>query len=257
MAPAIKVVLPSGKIGVNFKNTTPPTVSSLLDDSPMKGKVKPGCLFDTLYLADGTEFTQLSTMELLQMLSDYHDEEGRKIKFRMGLPTSIMVKIPPGDPGITIDGEPPIITSITRTSPLRDILRIGLAVDSIALEDGTEYKGYSADEIKTIMDDNREDSIIMGLKNPAATSLSTRATMLPKSKEVTLPNGPLGVTFQGIPSQISKMIPESPMRSTFRIGMVVDKLSLPDGTEYMGLKAKQLSKTLSATHDMEGRVLYL
>jgi hypothetical protein len=166
-------------------------------------------------------------------------------------------KSPPGEPGITIDGEPPIITSITRTSPLRDILRIGLAVDSIALEDGTEYKGYTADEIKTIMEDNREDTIIMGLKNPAATSLSTRATTLPKSKEVTLPNGPLGVIFQGLPSQISKMTAESPMRATFRIGMVADKLSLPDGTEYMGLKAKQLSKTLSGTHDMEGRILYL
>jgi hypothetical protein len=79
---------------------------------------------------------------------------------------------PPGEPGITIDGEPPIITSITRTSPLRDILRIGLAVDSIALEDGMEYKGYAADEIRTIMEDNREDTIMMGLKNPACSHLT-------------------------------------------------------------------------------------
>lgn len=257
MAPAIKVVLPSGKLGINFKSTTPPTISSVLDDSPMKGKIKPGYIFDTLYLADGTEFTELSTMELMQTLSDYSEEEGRKMKLRMGLPTSIMVKIAPGDPGITINGEPPLITSITRTSPLRDTIRIGLAVDSVALEDGTEYYGYSADEISTALEDNGEDFITMGLKNPAAATLSTRATTLPKSKEVTLPTGSLGTVFQGTPSHISRMSAESPMRGTFRIGMAVDKLTLPDGTEYTGLKAKQLSKTLGATSDIEGRVLYL
>jgi hypothetical protein len=257
MAPSIKVSLPVGKMGVSFKNTNPPVVSGIEADSPLKGKVKPGYLFDTLYLADGTEFTGLDAKELIQTLLEYSEEEGLKIKFRMGLPKTITLTLPPGDKGITIEGDPPTITSIARTSPLRDNIRIGLAVDSLALEDGTEYIGYSAEEVVTCLEDDGKDTITMELKNPQVVSLSTRSTTLPKSKTITLPIGAIGAIFQGAPAKVSKMTPDSPMRGIFRLGMVVDSLIFPDGTEYRGLKAREISKTLGASSDVEGRVILL
>ena len=53
MAPAIKLPLPTGKIGVVFKGT-PPVVTKVADDSPLKGKVKAGFIVEAMTLSDGT-----------------------------------------------------------------------------------------------------------------------------------------------------------------------------------------------------------
>jgi hypothetical protein len=169
MPPAIKVAIPPGKIGVSFKNTDPPAVSGVSDQSPLKGRVKPGYLFDTLYLADGTEFTRLTSKELIQTLADYDEEEGRKIKFRLALPKSIKVTIPPGEAGITVEGNPPLITSIARTSPLNDLfdevakmpdeIEVVLPADRL----GITFQGSPPVISKVAKDSPVEDEFVIGL----------------------------------------------------------------------------------------------
>jgi hypothetical protein len=257
MAPAIKVALPTGKIGVSFKGSTTPIVSSVSDDSPMKGKIKAGYKFIGLYLKDGTEYENLGTKELVEALSDTAEEEGRKIKLQIALPAKTSVTVPPGDAGITVDGDPPTIVQVDRTSPLKDKLRVGLVVDSVELDDGFTILGHTADEITELLADNEGDERVLHLKNPSATSLSERAVILPEEKAVDIPSGKLGVVFAGFPAKVARMSDASPVRGKFRIGMAVDSFIMPDGTEYSGLSAEELVGALAESVDTEGRKVIL
>ena len=257
MPPAIKVGLPAGKIGVTFKGNSIPYVSAVSDTSPMKGKVKAGYKFIALYLKDGTEFEGLNTRELVETLSEYQDEEGRKIKLQIALPAQTEVKVPPGDAGITVDGAPPTIVTVERTSPLKDFLRVGLVVDSVVLDDGYAISGHSAEEITEILTDNESSERTLVLKNPEVTPLSDRSVTLPDEKEVELPTGKLGVVFAGFPAKVARMSDASPVRGLFRAGMAVDSFIMPDGTEYSGLSAEELVGALSESVDTVGRKILL
>eukprot|EP00544_Gedaniella_sp_CCMP2646_P011301 CAMPEP_0202494188 /NCGR_PEP_ID=MMETSP1361-20130828/10970_1 /ASSEMBLY_ACC=CAM_ASM_000849 /TAXON_ID=210615 /ORGANISM="Staurosira complex sp., Strain CCMP2646" /LENGTH=654 /DNA_ID=CAMNT_0049124611 /DNA_START=78 /DNA_END=2042 /DNA_ORIENTATION=+ len=257
MAPAIKVALPTGKIGVSFKGSSTPIVSSVSDDSPMKGKIKAGYKFIGLYLKDGTEYENLGTKDLVEALSDTAEEEGRKIKLQIALPAKTSVTVPPGDAGITVDGDPPTIVQVDRTSPLKDKLRVGLVVDSVELDDGFTVLGHTADEITELLADNEGDERVLHLKNPSATSLSERAVILPEEKAVDIPSGKLGVVFAGFPAKVARMSDASPVRGKFRIGMAVDSFIMPDGTEYSGLSAEELVGALAESVDTEGRKVIL
>ena len=60
MPSLVKLPLPTGMLGVSFKGT-PPTVTKLLDDSPMKGRIKEGYIFNSLILNDGTMIENVTT----------------------------------------------------------------------------------------------------------------------------------------------------------------------------------------------------
>jgi hypothetical protein len=256
MAPACKMPLPPGKIGITFKGT-PPVVKRVSEDSPLAGKVKEGFVFVALYLQDGTEFQGLSTNELVSTLGEYSEEQGRKIRFKMGLPDSTTVTVPPGEITATIEGDPPKLTKMSPESPLYSKVRIGLAVDSISLEDGTSMSGYSTDEILEVLKDNENQDRTIKLVNPATTSLSPRSYTPPMMKEVELPTGKIGAVFKGSRALISRLTAESPVRDSFRLDMVADTLVLPDGTEYAGLSPGDMAAALGASADITGRKMVL
>ena len=257
MTPAIKVALPTGKLGVSFKGSSDPVVSSVSDDSPMRGKIKAGYQFVGLYLKDGTEYENLGTKDLVEALVDTAEEEGRKMKLKIALPAKTSVTVPPGEAGITVDGDPPTIVKVDRTSALKDKLRVGLVVDSVELDDGYTISGHTAEEITEILADNEDDERILNLKNPSAASLSERSVTLPDEKVVDIPTGKLGVVFAGFPAKVARMSDASPVRGKFRIGMAVDSFVMPDGTEYSGLSAEELVGALAESIDTEGRKVIL
>jgi hypothetical protein len=257
MAPAIKTGLPKGKIGLSFKGSGQPYVSSVSDDSPMRGKIKEGYKFMALYLKDGTEFEGLGTRELVEALSDHADEEGRKMKLQIALPAEATVTIPPGDAGVTIDGSPPTIVKVDKSNPNKDKLRVGLVVDCVELEDGYKASGHSAEEITDMLADNESEPRTLVLKNPEVAQLSDRSVTLPSEKTVELPTGKLGVVFAGFPAKVARMSDASPVRSKFRVGMAVDSFIMPDGTEYAGLSAEELVGALAESVDTEGRKVLL
>ena len=257
MVSSCKILLPVGKIGVVFKGE-PPKVVSVTDFSPLIGKIKEGYVFDGLFLKDGTEFLNLSTPELILTLAEHINEEGRKIKFIMSLPDTTIVTLPSGDVGLTITGRPPLITKIADES-LQSKIRVGLAVDTLTLEDGTTFTGLTCDELdEALKDDSASEGRVLTLKNIVTSKLGTKTTTLPENKEVKLPTGDLGTTFQGqTKAQIVQLTLESPMRGSFRVGLIVDSLSLPDGTVYLGPSAADLAVILSATSELEGRITRL
>jgi hypothetical protein len=67
---------------------------------------------------------------------------------------------------------------------------------------------------------------------------------LPDEKNLTLPSGYLGVTFAGKHPVIAALEDESPLKDQFCTGMVIDMLSLPDGTLYLGLSSIKLANVL-------------
>jgi hypothetical protein len=77
-AAADKIMLPRGTLGISFKGTQP-TVTGVSDDSPLVGKVRTGLVADTLILADGTEYSGMTSAELMQHLKESSAQEGRQL----------------------------------------------------------------------------------------------------------------------------------------------------------------------------------
>lgn len=260
MPPVVKLPLPTGKVGVVFKGT-PPVVMKLSDDSPLKGKVKVGYIFESMTLSDGTSFEGLSTPELVSTLNDHSEEEGRKLQLRMGLPDRLELTCPEGDLGITIadvDGKA-VLTKIANKSPLKKDIRVGLCVDKLMLEDGMEVAGCSAEEVtEFIADDVNSSGRVLFLANPQM-MLSPKGITLPKSKTVDLPVGMLGVSFKNSNelTLISSLKNDSALRGLARAGMAVDTVTMTDGTEFRGLNSEDLSNALKSSFDSAGRKMLL
>lgn len=259
MPSLVKIPLPPGKLGIVFKGT-PPTVQRVGEDSPMKGRVKEGYIFNSLILNDGTSFENLTTKQLIETLDECSNEEGRKLVMVLALPDGTEITLPEGAIGATvqtINGKP-TITQIDADSPVRHDLRVGYVVDKVMLEDGTVLTGHTAEEIEVILaQDSRSSFRRLSLVNPAKSTVAPRTVTLPMEKALTLPVGKLGIVFKGQRASISKILEDSPLRGSARIGFVVDSLKLPDGTEYVGYNSSNLCQFLQATSDMEGRILLL
>merc|ERR1712032_844662 len=95
---------------------------------------------------------------------------------------------------------------------------------------------------------------VIVLKNPATTELSK----LPDTREVLLPAGKLGVTFQkGEVPIVKKFGENSPLIDEVQIGMAVDMLTLEDGSVYTGLTTKELLSELKKNADSQERTILL
>jgi hypothetical protein len=78
MPDEIEVTLPAEKLGVTFQGS-PPVVTEVAKDSPVKDEFMIGLAVDTLTLADGTRHMELATSTLVKLLRDTADTEGRKV----------------------------------------------------------------------------------------------------------------------------------------------------------------------------------
>ena len=259
MPSLVKLPLPAGKIGVVFKGT-PPTVTRLTEGSPMQGRIKEGYVFQALILNDGTSVEDLSTATLIETLKECSEEEGRTIVMKMALPDGTEIALPEGAIGATvqnINGKA-TITHIDSDSPLKHSLRIGFVVDKVMLEDGTELTGHSAEEVEVLLaEDVSSSGRRLALKNPVKGGLGVKKVTLPMIKTVNLPTGKLGVVFKGKDSKVSQIKEGSPMRGIFRVGHVVDSLTMPDGLVYRGYDSLALCKALAASANTTGRTMIL
>lgn len=259
MPPIVKLPLPTGKLGVVFKGN-PPVVTKVQDDSPLRGKVKPGYIVVSMALSDGTLFEGFSTHEFVAALNENSEEEGRKLLMQMGLPDKLELACPEGDLGITladIDGKA-VVTKIAVASPLKKDIRPGLCVEKLVLEDGMVVAGHSAEEVtEFIVEDTNSSGRVLVLANPK-TMAPQKSITFPKSKTVELPVGMLGVGFKDRNhTLVSSVKKDSVVRGLVRAGMVVDTVTMTDGTEFRGLNAHDLSDALKSSFDSEGRKMLL
>jgi hypothetical protein len=155
-------------------------------------------------------------------------------------------------------GSPPMVTRFLDYSPMKDKMFVGMTVDTLTLEDGTLLSGLSVTELVEALNESAEtDGRTMLLKNASLRRLSTRQILPPDEKEVVLPAGPIGISFKGEISKISRIHDDSPLKGLFRVGMVVDTLILPDGSTYSGLTSQELGVVLRGSSHLEGRTVIL
>mmetsp|Transcript_13617 Transcript_13617/g.19969 ORF Transcript_13617/g.19969 Transcript_13617/m.19969 type:complete len:372 (-) Transcript_13617:366-1481(-) len=259
----VKIPLPTGSIGITFKGT-PPTVTKIKDDSPLKARIKEGYIVEELLYGEGHEYSvpgAHGTSSIVKALKDSSEEDGRVIVMKIGLPDSKEVDLPEGDIKAKIKdvGGKATVMGIDSDSPVFDSLRVGYVVDKVTLDDGTELIGHTAEEIEdALATETGSTGRRLSLKDPKKGALSDRAVVLPMKKEVTVPPGKLGVVFKGAKmAKIVKISDTSPLKGIARVGMVVDSLKLPNGIMYSGYGSVPLTKALGANKDVEGRVLIL
>jgi len=253
--------LPTGTLGIVFKGSNPPIVKEVRYESELFGKVKCGFSFVGVTI-NGREIAPNDAVNLAELLKETSDNPNRIMKFMMTLPAEIEFILPEGDPGITVtnvDGIA-IITKISAQSPLKHLVRIGMAVDSFTLPDGSTMTGGSAAKVTEWLRFNQLAGRVMILKDPSLGDLSP-STYSQANVTVDLPLGnidDLGLiiqgndiaTFEGVTrySQLYGKVPAS---------MVIGALRIPDGREFQGLNQSFLAKVLQETQDIEGRILYL
>lgn len=156
--------------------------------------------------------------------------------------------------GIDITGTPPVVTGIAESSPLRGEDLVGMAIDTFVLLGGPTYMELSTEEFGQLLQDtNSTDGRLITLKNPATAAMSKR----PDEVEVKLPSGVLGCYFVGTSPKVKRFDADSPVRDKIPVGLVVDTLTLEDGTSYSGLSNVEFVKMLADSTDSSERVLLL
>jgi hypothetical protein len=81
------VPLPSGSVGIRFsKDSCPPVISTIAEDSPIQDRVHEGTVVLALELIDGTKYTDLNSTDLRRTLRDTSSQPGRKLIVVEGKP---------------------------------------------------------------------------------------------------------------------------------------------------------------------------
>uniref|UniRef100_A0A6V1A005 Uncharacterized protein n=1 Tax=Thalassionema nitzschioides TaxID=33649 RepID=A0A6V1A005_9STRA len=256
------VTLPTGPLGVTFKGSNPPVIKEVKYDSSMFGNLKCGYSVQSIIRANGIEVKATNSVELAKLIKATSEDEGRKLKCLMTLPAEVEFLLPEGDVGLTVTQEKglALVTKIDNASPLKHLVRVGMAVDCFTLPDGSTMTGCNADKVMEWLKFNQEAGRVMILKDPSLGDLSPPSYSQSNSAMEIPPGGTsiLGLRFQGTPlPQLMSIDPRSELKGRVQADMVIAALRCPDGREYQGFDASYLAKLLDETADYEGRQLYL
>jgi hypothetical protein len=297
MPDEVVVELPASHLGVTFEGS-PPVITEIAEDSPLKDELMVGLAVDTVTLADGSKHMEFATSSLVKMLKDTDDMVDRAVVLRnpstmkfTSKPAVVEVTLPRGELGeslaslqirdmlffsssgirvrvlsamlgVVFAGTPPKVTNFLEGSPMVGKIFIGMVVDVLMLDDGTMLSGLNAKELVEVLKESDEtDGRTMLLKNnPSCTrnnKLSAKQILPPDEKKVELPPGYLGVSLKGKVGKSTKIHDDFPVKGSFRVGMVIDTLILPNGSTYSGLTAKELGVVLRGSADLKGRMAIL
>jgi len=262
----------------------PPVVSMLHEESPLHDfGVVPGMVVDTLELDDGTKHYELSTEELTTLLGDHADDEGRLLRFidpnvleltptpdntntnNEEMPPELFCAVPAGPLGADIQGTPPTVQSLADDSCLHEFgVVVGMVVDTLELEDSSKHYEMSAEQLVELLRDNSDsEGRMICFINPELVNLTPtpekESPDMPLEVEAYLPAGPLGVSFNGShPVAITELADDSCLHDyEVDVGMVVDTLTLPDGSVHYELELDALMNLLRSHKEEEGKILRL
>jgi len=250
--PEITVPLPHGKLGVAFKGN-PPVVTKVADKSPMQGKIREGYVSKTLFVDNGAAYTGLNSRRLVEKLNETSYQDGRRLSMLKANPI-VKIPLPAGTIGVFFRGSPPRVVRLSDDSPLAGRIKIGYVFHALHLGDGTKVtsasRGLKTSELidKLIEHSDHEEGRILSLKMD-----------IPQKLEVTLPAGMVGITIvdtYGLPI-ITNVSSSSPVKSSIRDGLVIDKITLEDGSEFCGYGADDIGDILRRNADSSGRILTL
>jgi hypothetical protein len=153
------------------------------------------------------------------------------------MPSLIKIPLPTGKLGVVFKGTPPTIQRVGEESPMKGRVKEGYIFKSLILNDGTSFENLTTKQlIETLNECSNEEGrkLVMVLA-------------LPDGTEITLPEGSIGATVQTINGKptITQVDADSPLRHDLRVGYVVDKVILEDGTELTGHTAEEIEVVLA------------
>eukprot|EP00546_Thalassionema_frauenfeldii_P003674 CAMPEP_0178937826 /NCGR_PEP_ID=MMETSP0786-20121207/25984_1 /TAXON_ID=186022 /ORGANISM="Thalassionema frauenfeldii, Strain CCMP 1798" /LENGTH=1197 /DNA_ID=CAMNT_0020616463 /DNA_START=228 /DNA_END=3821 /DNA_ORIENTATION=+ len=287
--------LEAGSLMAHFDgNDFPPRVKELAEDSPLHAYgVVPGMVVDTLELADGTTYYELTVEELVQHLTESSYQDGRIVTFlnphvRALTPTPaipdhgarppsslpataadpIEVTLPPGKVGIVLADEPPVVSRISDESPLVGTgVTVGMVVDTLTLlfdeedeeEDAVTHYELEASELTQLLKDHADSEGRVLRFLPAGMDV-TKKPPVAKALSLALPAGSIGLVFsKASPPEIKQIKETSPLLELypdfFVPGMIVDTLTLEDGTVHYEMTGKECTSLLKDHKDSDGRIM--
>jgi hypothetical protein len=217
-------------------------------------------------LENGEVTYELEAHELTGILNDNIESEGRVIRFinpttmelsmppEIEKPDEMEITLPTGKLSVMFKGKAPCrVSSLAKTSPLRAVLPIGMAVDSLTVEEQT-YIDVDAMMLAGLLSStNAIEGRILSLKNPDVEGVVFQKK--PDSVEVQLPSGRLGVSLKGTPPMPTKYSEDSPVAGIFPTDMFIDMITMSDGTIMTGLTTPELVAVLADSSEESERTL--
>lgn len=281
MPDEIDLYLYSGSLGISFIDE-PPIIQKIKESSPYAEAsdlnpvaIVEGMAIDTFTDATGITYYQMSSDELMTLLSNSKEDEGRQMRLinpkkvkltkMPGFEGSdgsdvVELTLPAGRLGAAFHDTPPMITRIADDSPLQGEVEVGMVVDTLELEDGTKmYEMTATDFVEALSENIDSDMRVVRFIN-----LETRElTPTPDAEggegddvlEIDLPSGSIGLVFsKGSPATVKAIRETSPLLYSGIVeGMIVDTLELEDGSMFSMMSGKELTAILREHKESDGR----
>lgn len=263
-----------GKMGLVFKGS-PPSIDKINGNSPYAEDtdenpipIVEGMAIDTFTIGDETHYN-LTSRKLTKLVKGSSGEQERRMRCinpdTMEFTPApdepemaVLLNLPAGPLGLVLNGTPPTIEAISDESPIANDVYIGMAADTLELENGDKFYEMTTPEFTTYLKDNAEsESRIVRFIDPDRVPLSKDPNLGPPvdAIEIDLPSGSVGLVFtKGTPPKVSRMKDDSVMHGTgVTEGMLVDTLELEDGTIHYQMSGREFTSLLKQHRDSEGR----
>mmetsp|Transcript_34269 Transcript_34269/g.39011 ORF Transcript_34269/g.39011 Transcript_34269/m.39011 type:complete len:765 (+) Transcript_34269:112-2406(+) len=266
-ADELTVELPTGKLSITFKGTEPPAiVSTVKDTSPLLGQVPSGMGVDVVIVND-REHMELNAADLAELLKATSTVPGRIMKLRdpdnknefSKIPDEVEIPLPSGKLGCTFSGKLPVAKSFKEGSPIASLIPPGMFVDMLKLADGYCVSGFGTRELVGLLGQfSKQEGRTLVLKNIKTERPSPKEETFPDEKQISLSTGKLGVSFKGSKqARISRLHEDSVLLGTVHVGMYLDTLTIPGGSCFSGMTAKEAARVLVDTKNVDGRLMVL
>lgn len=161
----------------------------------------------------------------------------------------VKVPLPTGTLGVVFKGTPPVVQRISEDSKLIKRVKEGYIFVSLNSKDGDVAQNLTSTQlVEKLKESSEEEGRVLVLE-----------IALPHGTEVILPEGDFGAKIDDVNGKatITHLQPDCPLKSSFRSGLVVDKVHLEDGTVLVGHTAAEIEAALAEQGESSNRRLTL
>mmetsp|Transcript_17126 Transcript_17126/g.49147 ORF Transcript_17126/g.49147 Transcript_17126/m.49147 type:complete len:304 (+) Transcript_17126:332-1243(+) len=162
------------------------------------------------------------------------------------------VTLPTGHAGLSFAGQPPQINGVKDGSALTGMVNEGEYIVGLVVPSVIEMYGFNQSELGYLLRRYSDIDGRMLLVGKAPASDGGKKAML------TLPSGPIGVTFSGCPPEVTKVRDESPLSGLIAVGQVVIGFQIPTKLDFSAdIETSELVSMLKANQDRDDRILIM
>jgi len=276
-------VLPDQSMGLKFKQSRPPKITTISDTSPFaESGLEEGMFVDTLILENGETYTDMETQEFIGVLKA-NKGSSRIVRFTKSIksdesqplyvsPVDVaLVGIVPLDVvpedvlvatlsagqemGLKFNfSKPPEVADISETSPLVEHgVEVGMFVDTLILENGEKHTDMHTFEFITLLKENKvSDRTLHFTKTANKGEIVPGGNVQEDSVEVKVLAGQkMGIRFKNSkPPEVMVVHYTSPFAELgVEAGMFVDTLILENGEEHTDMEARAFTTILKENNE--------